>query len=273
MSNPATMEKHAFETEKHDDEEPMIAATAVVAEDDVVQLVAPATFVAGAMFEATVDGIHFMATVPEGGVMQGEIFEVPYPSRSTLHRPAKRPRWKSDLFDCCSGGCGMCLLAFYCPLIIHAQVMERLNLTLGGCLPRVGSGERGSGIVNKIGILFTYILLIFGVYTGLLVCANNEFMPGFMLFYLLFYVVIIFVFVAQVCTRNSFRQTYNLPPVCCSTGGNDCLDDCCVTYWCSPCSVIQMATHSQDPKIHGYQCCSRTGLRKHSQRMENMEIV
>ena len=271
MSNPTT-----FETEKPDDVESMMAEAVTVAEADVVKLIAPATLVSGATFEATVDGINFMATVPEGGVIEGEPFEVPYPSRSTLSRQVQAPRWKVDLFDCCHGGFGMCLLAFFCPMILFTQVMERLNLTLGGCLPRVGSGQRRSGIVNTLGIFFTFVLLIMTPYIGLMVSISEKFIPGILVFYFLLYAVFIFYLVAMICTRNSFRKTYNLPPICCSTGGNDCCDDCCITYFCGPCSALQMANHSFDPSIHSFLLCSRTGIRMHSElpaRDRNMQIV
>merc|ERR1712232_88690 len=41
----------------------------------------------------------------------------------------------------------------------------------------------------------------------------------------------VFLFAAMVCTRKSMREHYKLPGACCIDG--DCVDDCCVTYWCS----------------------------------------
>lgn len=280
-----SLEKHTFETEKHDyeEEEEAIAVEAnpvqanpVAAE--TVRVTAPATLVEGATFEATVDGIPFMAVVPKPGVMEGDTFEVPYPSRSstsTLHRsPLQKPAWRSDLFSCCGGGACMCVAAFFCPLILHTQVMERLNLTLGGCRPRLGTGQRPKSGLGKFA---TFAIAMVVLYTLLIMTASQELYPVFAVVYFCMYAVMVFIFVALVCTRKSFRQTYNLPVTCCSTGGDDCLDDCCVTYFCSPCSAIQMATHSHDPQVHSYLCFSKTGLRKHSQqamsRNTDTEIV
>ena len=45
-----------------------------------VRVVAPVTLPEGATLEAVVDGIHFTATVPAGGVSGGQPFRVPYPT-------------------------------------------------------------------------------------------------------------------------------------------------------------------------------------------------
>jgi Cys-rich protein (TIGR01571 family) len=281
------MEKHSFETEKHDDgfdidveqEAPIVAAIATA---ETVTVTAPVTLVEGATIEAMVDGISFMAVVPAGGVSEGEAFAVPYPSAlsSGTNVHSRSPTWRGDLCDCCRGGCCMCFTAFMCPLIIHTQVMERLNLNLGGCRPRVGSNQRNrGGVVGTLGIFFTFALPIVFLYALIIHFLNTQFMQGLAVVYIMFYAVIIFVFVALVCTRKAFRQTYNLPATCCDTGGDNCCDDCCVTYFCSPCSALQMANHSHDRKIHSYSLCSRTGLRNHHSaamsgaRNTNTEIV
>ena len=118
------MEKHSFETEKHDggfgidveQEAPIVAA---IAKAETVKVTAPVTLVEGATIEAMVDGISFVAVVPAGGVSEGEAFAVPYPS-ATVH--SRLPTWKGDICDCCRGGCCMCFTAFMCPLLVHTQV-------------------------------------------------------------------------------------------------------------------------------------------------------
>lgn len=281
------MEKHSFETEKHDDgydidveqEAPIVA---VIATAETVKVTAPVTLVEGATIEAMVDGISFMAVVPAGGVSEGEAFAVPYPSAlsSSTNVHSRSPTWKGDLCDCCSGGCCMCFTAFMCPFIVHTQVMERLNLTLGGCRPRVGSNRRNrGGVVGTLGIFFTFFLPYAFLYALMIHFSITQSTQGSVMVSFMLYALLIFIFVALVCTRRAFRQTYNLPATCCDTGGGDnCCDDCCITYWCSPCSAIQMANHSHDRSVHSYSLCSRTGLRSHSAAMSgarntNTEIV
>ena len=168
-------------------------------------------------------------------------------------------------------------VTFLFPFILRTQVMERLNLTLGGCRPRVGSNRRNrGGVVGTLGIFFTFFLPIVVLYALLIYFSNTQW---FLLVYYLLDALLIFVFVALVCTRKAFRQTYNLPGTCCDTGGGDnCCDDCCITYFCGPCSALQMANHSHDSSVHSYSLCSRTGLRSHSAAMSgarnaNTEIV
>ena len=78
-------------------------------------VVAPQTLDAGYTFNAQVDGIDFVVTVPEGGVTEGQAFEVPYPSKTgaTNATPATNAtasagstekitgRWRNDLCSCC----------------------------------------------------------------------------------------------------------------------------------------------------------------------------
>ena len=45
----------------------------------MVNVISPATLEAGSTFEAKVDGKTFTVTVPDGGIGEGDDFEVPYP--------------------------------------------------------------------------------------------------------------------------------------------------------------------------------------------------
>ena len=52
--------------------------------EEKVRVVAPATLAEGYSFEAIVDGRMFIVMVPEGGVKEGQEFEVPYPVEEKL---------------------------------------------------------------------------------------------------------------------------------------------------------------------------------------------
>lgn len=165
-------------------------------------------------------------------------------------------RWKSDLLGgCCEGGFLKCFLAFYCPLLVHAQVMERLGMTWRGSLPEVPIALDK----RPIGIFMAYLLLVLVVpYLGMRVCKGLGYDDGAGVIALLLIAVHVWILIALVRARNSFRKAYNLPPVC--GCGNTCVDDCCVTYFCGPCSALQMANHSFDNDVHLYEPLNRTGL-------------
>jgi len=55
--------------------------------------------------------------------------------------------------------------------------------------------------------------------------------------------------------RQKVRAKYNIPTQCC--GG---CEDCCCAYWCSPCTVCQLARHTADYNRYPAQCCTATGL-------------
>lgn len=251
-----SVEKQSFETEMADPEEPVVMATPVaVPTVATVRVVAPATLVEGATFEAVVDDISFLVAAPEGGLEKGEYFEVPYP-KASRRKATEGPRWKHDLFGCpCSF---MCVVGFLCPLVLHAQVMQRMNFTYGGCRRRVGTDHATS--TTGFPICYTLAVPYYGLYClTMIVSAMNYSDDTNDSTYYLFQAWAIFCMIAMVNARKSFRETYNLPSTC---FGENCCDDCCVTYFCGACSAIQMANHSHDPKIHPYSLCSTTGLQQ-----------
>ena len=65
----------------------------------------------------------------------------------------------------------------------------------------------------------------------------------------------IFIIVVHTKTRNRIRRAYSI--------GNDmsCLGDCCCAFWCSACSICQMARHTANyHNTHRARCCTPTGL-------------
>lgn len=237
-----------------------------------IRVMAPETLSGGDRFEAVMDGVRFMATVPPGGVRAGEIFETLHPSvlpPLTNAVGMSAPKWRTGLCDACDcdkrDSCSLCCMAFFCALLVHAQIMDRLNLSLGGC--RRGHDPTGSNRRR------THACVLFPSVTGILfllmiVFSFLEFFLGVGLAYLSILGWFILMFVAMVCTRKSMREHYNLPGVCCIDG--DCVDDFCVTYWCACCSAIQMARQTHDPRLHRYDCCSPTGLGRDAPPCENV---
>ena len=63
-------------------------------------------------------------------------------------------------------------------------------------------------------------------------------------------------FLVLICkTRRHIRNKYQIPEQQC----HGC-EDCCCTYWCTCCTVAQMARHTGDYREHGARWCSETGL-------------
>mmetsp|Transcript_11044 Transcript_11044/g.22876 ORF Transcript_11044/g.22876 Transcript_11044/m.22876 type:complete len:203 (-) Transcript_11044:34-642(-) len=170
------------------------------------------------------DGISFGVAAPEGGV-----------ERSIQE-------WNYDICGCrCSW---LCCVTFVCPLVVHAQLMQRLNLTLGGCRRRVGSSTTTRPVCPTLVAIFYGSCFLMAV----LWLANAKI--AFEIALDAFGVLGVFCLVAMVNTRMSFQETYNILP-----HTQNCYEDCCITLCCGPCSAIQMTNHDN----RSYAWCSTTG--------------
>jgi Cys-rich protein (TIGR01571 family) len=226
---------------------------------DRIWVKAPATLNTGDQFEAQVDGIRFMATVPEGGVREGALFETIHPAVAAQQNQQMVPtgRWRNELCDCCNCNARDCLLlccmGTFCNLVLRAQMMQRLGLTLSGCRPSpsVTSIQRR----NVCPIILIVTVIVYFLHVAAMSSQN----PSVTLFMMLVsFGWSMFLLVALTCARASMRAKYQLPGTCCSNSG--CLDDCCITYWCGCCSAIQMISHTHNASVYPYDCCSQTGL-------------
>ena len=117
-----------------------------------VQVIAPATLNAGYTFDAVYEGNTFTVTVPDGGVVKGQRFIVPFISTAEatimeasllpLNSPNTRGNgmgedsiptgvWRDSLCDCCKfGPCHPSFLtALCCRPIIIAQLLTRMKMT------------------------------------------------------------------------------------------------------------------------------------------------
>jgi len=86
------------------------------------KVVAPATLKEGATFEATVDGITFTATVPEGGVGEGDTFEVAYPSKSEVNAfEVPSGEFRHTLCSCFNSCCCVFMMGWCCSTCVVGQ--------------------------------------------------------------------------------------------------------------------------------------------------------
>ena len=225
----------------------------------MVAVVAPSTLQAGYTFTAQVDGKDFVVTVPEGGVTEGQVFEVPYPGASegtTIASggtfagtsagggvPPKdndvvKGMWRKDLLDCCEVFCnGMFWMSWCLNPIIFGQVMERMKLDA------FGYKHDKEGTCSIITLLFVVFLVLCFVGIGVIVWP----------------IWLIYTLFAFSNARYAYRKHYDIKPSLC-----DCcdgrMDDFCCIFWCGCCAGIQLARHTHDERQYPYSCCSPTGI-------------
>lgn len=213
-----------------------------------VRVVAPATLEAGFTFEAAVDDTTFVVVVPEGGVKEGEEFEVPFPEEITpggidipddeevkalLHDEHGVPKgsWRNRLFSCCDVSTQATFwMSCFCVPILYAQILTRLRLTWKG---EEGSPEETAMTFNRLVIALCFILA-----SGAIPFAV----------YIVGLIAMIFYLYVGVRLRRYMRQRYEIPTGPLGRIHENCDDGCCMLFcWC--CSSIQMARHTHDDKV------------------------
>jgi hypothetical protein len=142
---------------------------------ETCSVIAPATLQAGYTFPAKVDGIEFTVVVPEGGVQEGQIFEVPYPTNNqqqgmdplSVEPMAPRPdevrgKWRNPLCECCEV-CpnGMCCFGWFCHPLMLAQVMTRLKLNPFGSQSDLNHYHQTFWWVLTFWVVLLLLLLVF----------------------------------------------------------------------------------------------------------------
>jgi Cys-rich protein (TIGR01571 family) len=65
----------------------------------------------------------------------------------------------------------------------------------------------------------------------------------------------ILLVVIMARARIRIRSRYGIPERTCHGG-----EDCCCAFWCSCCTISQMARHTADYENYPARCCSETGL-------------
>eukprot|EP00980_Cylindrotheca_fusiformis_P014723 scaffold4009_cov124-Cylindrotheca_fusiformis.AAC.3 len=100
----------------------------------IVDVVAPADLPGGYMFEAEIDNKRFLATVPNGGVKQGETFTSTMRDIKKKNVGIPSGRWRDGLFDIFKYGRThpLVVYSFLCPPIALAQIMTRMGFDFKG---------------------------------------------------------------------------------------------------------------------------------------------
>ncbi|GKZ00612.1 hypothetical protein MPSEU_001013400 [Mayamaea pseudoterrestris] len=234
-----------------------------------VVLVAPSDMPGGYEFAASVNGTTVTVKVPSRGVTQGDTFTATIIDPLYSHR-IPTGRWRHGICDCLRYGCGnpMCWVACCWRPIALGQVMTRMGLNACGtptsrdaywtafkvlALVFLGTvfvdqvitrstsayyltqtDEYGNPDYSKIP---ASVILAWGIQGG---------MRTVYFFYMLF---------LMIRTRAHIRHKYQIPETSC----RGC-EDCCCSFWCSCCTVLQMAHHTADCDAYPGSCCTESGM-------------
>lgn len=226
-------------------------------------VVAPATLKAGATFEATVEGKTFTATVPEGGVSEGDTFEVPYPDETVAMKneaSAYTPgSFRRGFCGCCEACCCPFLMAWCCTCCVFSQVQERLNFGWCGS-PRLNADgtpdtSPGPPICMTYAVIYTILIILGSVVSYVLNVQGADEQTAQNIAYIPLGIFGWFLLVVGTCTRLNMRKKYEIKPTCC---GDNCCGDCLSVYFCPCCTATQMVTHTHEDG--DYKMCSRNGL-------------
>ena len=168
-------------------------------------------------------------------------------------------KWRHGFWGWCCMCCSpMFWMSLCCTYITLGQLLQRLKLSLFA----------GKSKFYKDTCSFWVILLCMLLFFTILMASTTlSTTPKFP-----FYIVVLLLTVLSTASltraRYDFRQRYQIPARCCSN--DSCFSDCCLVYWCMPCTIVQMLRHTHDGKKYRYKCCSQTGLGEEAPEIEGL---
>lgn len=159
--------------------------------------------------------------------------------------------WIGGLCDCSSEP-AICCCTFWCPFQPIAMLYERVM-------------RRGSfWILFSILGFFWLSYIILDIIGYLVIWSNpgsesHQDASGILWLisdveYLIFWVC---AFVITCTIRKEVRSKYEIPEQCCRNGGT-LSEDCCCSFWCTPCAICQIWRHVTGGKSKGAKGCSYT---------------
>mmetsp|Transcript_10689 Transcript_10689/g.30546 ORF Transcript_10689/g.30546 Transcript_10689/m.30546 type:complete len:266 (+) Transcript_10689:34-831(+) len=229
--------------------------------------------------------LQFTVTVPEGGVKEGETFEVPYPEDdddavavaepamvepsvvevdpidiqlpaapantglSPMQMEGGRVKENTGITGRWRTDLCSCCETCCCPFWIGCCCS---GVLLGQVMQRFkldACGRPGSSYESTC-MVVSIITVVFNV---ILFVLGNTSRIGTVIWLAL----IIYLTIITTMTRIGFRRKYNIPAKCC---GESCMDDCCCSFWCGICVICQLHRHTHDEREYPYELSSNTGL-------------
>ena len=258
----------------------------------MVRVVAPATLSAGYTFEASVDDHSFVVAVPDGGVKQGQEFEVPYPEEHAMDRGREEnehhddgdmserdPEDKSDsaddsdidyvdsyeeenekepVVDSLGAVQGQWRVGLFscCDVLTQATCWMGLlcqPVLLAQILTRLQlTWKSERGSPEETSMTFNRIVI-----SNLVVLSLGQ--VPFLGYATTFVFYILFLF-STYKLRRYMRARYGIPnAVMCRKLGQG-TEDCLTVTLCGCCATIQMARQTHDDKEYPGHCCTNTGI-------------
>jgi len=228
----------------------------------LVDVVAPVDLPDGYTFEARMGEKRFMATVPPGGVSQGQTFQCPMKEVEKTEFDIPERHWRDGICDLFSEGiCHPFLCnALFCPLIAVGQVATRLQLNWCG---QSGNKVDAYAVQNNMlaMVVFWVVLNVIAIHYMLVQWVRGWFdysdaTPIIAINVFIYLLTVIVV----TNTRKQVREKCEI--------SDDCPgEDFCKTITCMPCTIAQMGRHTADYDSFPGYCCSKTGL------PENVSII
>lgn len=231
--------------------------------------------------------MSFSSTQPNGGVKEGQVFEVPLPgdfssevtpflSSGTDKEEAPLGKWSDSLFDCTRHGYFHSSLwnAICCPQLLMAQILTRMRMSWLG-EENIPDHEWRRTFRRMFVVVCLYwgvtpllappapILLSDPATGNVLVAPPQSTQPRVnqFLYRLSFWLFSLSSLFLMTRLRRAVRRRYEIPLVLSSVlGAFSPLEDLCVSFWCGCCAVAQMARQTADYDRQTAACCSTTGL-------------
>lgn len=239
-------------------------------EQQTIEVVAPSNLAAGYEFFVNAgNGISYNVRVPNGGAVAGERFNAIVLSQGATVGPHHIPsgRWRDGLCNFCTFGCchSMCCMAFWCSACALGQVLHRNKLNWIGSPSSTGQAPHLSAFKIFLGISIAVYILDFVI--AILTADDGESSDSTEesstdgessssskrgVSNVLQGILMIVVFIITMRLRSYVRNRYAI------TGS--CIEDCCCSFWCLPCTICQVSRHTADFNVYPAASCSDNGL-------------
>jgi Cys-rich protein (TIGR01571 family) len=207
----------------------------------------------GDLSSAQATSASYGSTSEFGRLSEGTPFMSSIGASDTLNRGA----WKDGVFDCCRyGPCHPSLWhALCCPQILMAQVLTRLKMNWAG--NRASEQEYRKTFRVVLAIVGTYWILTIILSPDI---SEEDTTPAlqYALYQLVGCALTIYTLVVLTKLRSYARMLFGIPIRYRCFG--DC-EDCCLSFWCSCCTVSQLARQTCDYDEQQAACWTPNGLR------------
>eukprot|EP01036_Dinobryon_divergens_P025319 gene25319-33850_t len=174
--------------------------------------------------------------------MDAEVLDSPLTNFDIINVPTKR--WSSSLFSCHKNLVPSCVLAFFCPCILFAQVVVRAQIPLLIALKNSIIFFRRQSGYGVFVDYFMFSLLISIALICVLSLVHFRNMAGVYLLSIIVIVLLGSLIYLLGHVRMAFKEKYELPgalPDGCHFW--EMLLDMWIAVCCLPCSLAQMARH------------------------------